>query len=79
MLFAVSSEGCSYVVGLPLLELLGLAVVPVLYRPVVSGDPAVDLGLLSALGTYAYLAGYVSVVPAYGIGRGDGVVRQLSH
>ena len=67
----------AHIVHQAILELLALALVPVLHRAVVAGDAAVDLGLLAADGAAVLLAGNVAVVGADGIGGAHGVVRQL--
>ena len=67
----------SHLIDLSVVELLGLAVVPVLYRAVVSGDAAVHLGGLAAVGAGELLPGQVSVVGAHRVGGGNGVVGQL--
>ena len=69
--------GVADVVHLAILELLRLAVVPVLHRAVVAGDAAVDLGAFAALGADRHLAGQIAVVLAHGIGGGQGVIGQL--
>ena len=51
------------------LVLLCLAIVPVLYRTVVSGDTAVNLGLLSTFRAGEMLAADVAMLLTYRIGR----------
>lgn len=65
------------VVDLSLLELLCLSVVPVLNGAVVARNTAVYLGLCSAVVALVVLAGDVTVILADGVGRAEGVVRQL--
>ena len=65
------------VVDLSLLELLRLSVVPVLNGAVVARNTAVYLGLCSAIVALIVLAGDVTVILADGVGRAEGVVRQL--
>ena len=55
------------VIGDPVTEFLRLAVVPVLHRAVVSGDPAVDLGGLTAVRADRLLAGEITVGLAEGV------------
>ena len=73
----VGQLGAFDVVNLTILVFLRLTVVPVLDRTVVTGDTAVNLGLFAALGAYKLLAYQVTVVLTYGVGGGQGVVRQL--
>ena len=65
------------VVHLPVFELLGLAVVPVLHRAVVAGDAAVYLGGLAADGAGELFPGEVAVVGTHGVGGGHGVIGKL--
>ena len=51
------------------LVLLGLTIVPVLYRTVISCDTAVNLSLLSTFRAGKMLAADVAVLLSYGIGR----------
>ncbi len=74
---AALQPGVGHVVFPPVLELLDLAVVPVLDGAVVAGYTAVHLGRLAALGAGELLAHKVAVVLADGVGRGHGVVGQL--
>ena len=67
----------SDIVNLPILELLRLSVVPVLNRPVVTCNPAVNLRLLPAVRAGIDLPGQVSVVFAHRVGWAHGVVGQL--
>ena len=64
-------------VGLTLLEFLGLAGIPVLHGAVVTGDTAIDLGGFAALGAGELLTIEVTVVLADRIGGGDGVIGEL--
>ena len=73
----MGKTGLAYVVLFALLELLGLAGVPVLDRPVVAGNTAVDLGGFTAFGAGELLAVDVSMIPAYGVCRGERVIRKL--
>ena len=57
------------IVELPVLVLLGLSVIPVLYRTVVTGDPAVNLGLLAAFRAGEVLSGDIAVFFTDGISR----------
>ena len=72
----VRQVGCADIVGNPIPELLRLAVVPVLHGAVITGNPAVDLGTLATERADGLLAGEVTVGPADGVGRGEGVIRQ---
>ena len=65
------------VVGLAVLEFADLAVVPVTYRTVVTGDAGVYFGVASAFGTGEVLAPDITVFRADGLGGGQGVVWQL--
>ena len=65
------------IVDLSVLVLLGLTVVPVLDRAVISRDTAVNLRLCSADRACKLLSCQISVFAAYGIGRRHRVVRQL--
>ena len=58
------------------LVLLGLTIVPVLYRTVISCDTAVNLSLLSTFRAGEMLAADVAMLLTYGIGRLDGVIGQ---
>ena len=51
------------------LILLGLTIVPVLYRTVISCDTAVNLSLLSTFRAGEMLAADVAMLLTYGIGR----------
>ena len=51
------------------LVLLGLTIVPVLYRTVISCDTAVNLSLLSTFRAGEMLAADVAVLLTYGLGR----------
>ena len=51
------------------LVLLGLTIVPVLYRTVISRDTAVDLSLLAAFRTGKVLTAQIAMFLAYGVGR----------
>ena len=73
----VGELGGADVVLAALLVLLRLACVPVLDGAVVAGDAAVDLGVLTAVGALELLAAQIAVILADGIGRGEGVVREL--
>ena len=52
-----------------ILVLLGLTIIPVLYRTVISRDTAVNLSLLSTFRAGEMLAADVAVLLTYGIGR----------
>ena len=65
------------IVDLSLLELLRLSVVPVLDGAVVARNTAVNLGLCAAVVALVVLAGDVTVILADGVGRAEGVIRQL--
>ena len=60
--------GMKDIVDFSVLKFLSLSIVPVLYRTVVSGDPAVNLRRLAALRTYILFSVQIAVIPANGIG-----------
>ena len=64
------------VIGDPVPELLCLPIVPVLHRPIVTRDPAVDLGGFTTVRADSLLTGEVTVVLADGVGRGECVIRE---
>ena len=64
-------------IGLSVSEFLALAVIPVLYRTVVAGDAAVDLGLSPAVRADGLFSGKVAVFCANGLGGGPSVIGQL--
>ena len=64
-------------IGFSVPELLAFAVIPVLYRAVVTGDTAVDLGLSAAVRADGLLSGKISVIGADGIGGGQCIIGQL--
>ena len=68
--------GMGNIIESTVLVLLGLTIIPVLYRTVVSGDTAVNLGLLSTFRAGEMLAADVAMLLTYGIGRRNGVIRQ---
>ena len=72
----VLGDGAAHVIDLAVLELLGLAVVPVLHRTIVAGNAGIDLGLLAAVGAAILLAGQIAVIRADGVGGRQGVVGQ---
>ena len=61
--------GMGNIIESTVLVLLGLTIIPVLYRTVVSGDTAVNLSLLSTFRAGEMLAADVAVLLTYGIGR----------
>ena len=61
-------------IGFSVPELLTLAVIPILYRAVVTGDTAVDLGLSAAVRADCLLPGKVTVICADGIGGRQRVI-----
>ena len=61
--------GMGNIIESTVLVLLGLTIIPVLYRTVVSGDTAVNLGLLSTFRAGEMLAADVAMLLTYGIGR----------
>lgn len=73
----VGQLGSTDVVNLAVFIFLGLAVVPVLNRTIVSGNTAVYLGGFSANGALFLLARKISVAFADRIGGGNGVVGKL--
>ena len=64
-------------IGFSVPELLAFAVIPVLYRAVVTGDTAVDLGLSAAVRAGCLFPGKVTVICANGIGGRQRVIGQL--
>ena len=64
-------------IGFSVPELLAFAVIPVLYRAVVTGDTAVDLGLSAAVRADSLFSGKVTVIRANGIGGRQRVIGQL--
>lgn len=64
-----------WLVGLPGLEFACLAVIPVLDRTVVSGDPGIDFGFLVADWTFEVFAGKIAVFRTDGIGRGEKILQ----
>ena len=70
-----AQAGAVQVIHLPIFELLGLSVIPVAYRAVISGDAAVYLRVLAAAGAGVLLSGQVAVIPADGIGGRHGEVK----
>src|SRR5574344_2484779 len=64
-------------IGLTIMEFLGLAFVPVLDRPIVTGDTAVDFRLFAADRALPNFTGDVAVVSANAVSRRHGVVREL--
>ena len=68
--------GMKDIVDFSVLKFLSLSIVPVLYRTVVSGDPAVNLRRLAALRTYILFSVQIAVIPANGIGGWQRRIRQ---
>ena len=64
------------IVDLAVFELLSLTIIPVLHRTIVSGDPAVDFRLLSAVRADSLLTDQVTVILTYRVGRAQGVVGE---
>ena len=69
------AEEFVWLVGLPGLEFACLAVIPVLDRTVVSGDPGIDFGFLVADWTFEVFAGKIAVFRTDGIGRGEKILQ----
>ena len=59
--------GIEDIVNLSVLELLRLTVVEVLNGAVVTCDTAVNLGIVTAIGTVVFLTRNITVVATYGI------------
>ena len=59
------------------LILLSLAIIPVLYRSVISCDTAVNLRLLATFRTGEVLTAYITMFLTYRICRRNGVIRQF--
>lgn len=72
-----SGQKAGSVIDFALLEFLRFSVVPVLYGPIISGDPAVYFGFAVADGTFVLLSGKITVVLANRIGGGKRVVGKL--
>ena len=68
-LHSALQHGVFHIIDLTILELLALAVVPVLHGTVVAGDAAVNLSFLAADGASVLLAGEVAMLSADGICR----------
>ena len=75
--FLFLHHGMFNVVLFPILKLLNLPVVPVLYRTVISGDPAVDLCLSAAMRAGVLLPVDIAVILADGVGWRDRIIRKL--
>ena len=65
------------IVNFSVLEFLRLAIVPVLHRPIVSGNAAVHFCLCTADGTGILLTGYIPVIAAHGVCGRECIVREL--
>lgn len=65
------------IIALAAVVFLGLAIIPVLHRAIITGDAAVNLCRLAAIRAGELLACQIAVLAANGIGGGDGVVGEL--
>src|SRR5699024_7580082 len=65
------------IIFFPVFKLLNLSIVPVLYRTVISGDPAVNLRLFSAVRAGILFAVNIAVILADGVGRRNRIVWKL--
>src|SRR5699024_7516877 len=69
--------GNVHAVNPSVLIFLGFSVIPVLHRPVVAGDPAVNLRGFSAGGAGKMFPGNVAVIPADRVGGGQRRIGKL--